>query len=408
MSNKLPLQGIRITDFSWVGAGPSTTRMLAEFGAEVIRLETGKRPEILRMTGPYKDGIPGINRSGYYSNRNPNKKSIDIDLNHPKARNIVVDLIENSDIVINNFTLGTMEKWDFGYESVKKIKPDIIYVTMPIQGSSGPHCNFMGFGATMNALIGLNYLTGFPEKEPFGTGTNYPDHVPNPVHTAFAITAAIWHRKRTGRGQAIEVAQTEAALAVLPTAIMDFCANGRIQERIGNRDLDFAPQGVYATIGAKRWIAISVFSEKEWGALKNVMDNPSWAEQPKFSSNSNRMANHDELDWYIEDWTKKHKAYQLMNKLLVAGVRAGVVQNSKDLLEDPNLVARNFFKQLDHPEMRRHVYNITPCHLSKTPVQLVSPAPLLGQHTDEVLSKVLGYSTEDIQQLKNEKVVTQV
>ncbi len=405
MLNNQPLKGIRVTDFSWVGAGPTTTRLLAEFGAEVIRLETKKRPEILRLTGPYKNCIPGIERSGYFYIRNPNKKSVDIDMKHPKARGLVVELIKRSDLVINNFTLGTMEKWDLGYEDVKKIKPDIIYVTMPIQGSTGPHRNYMGFGATMNALVGFNHLIGFPDREPFGTGTNYPDHVPNPLHTAFAIMAALLHRQKTGEGQLLEVAQTEVALAVLPTAIMDYAINGRLQERMGNRDLNAAPHGVYATIGERRWIAIAVFHDHEWEALKGVMGNPAWAEEEKFATKANRLINQDELDRLIEEWTKNNEGYQLMERLVKAGVKAGVVQNAKDLLEDPHLHARNYWIYLNHPELRRHVYNNSPARLSRTPAQIKTPAPLLGEHTAQVLKEVLNLNEDEIRALKEEKVV---
>ncbi len=405
MSNKQPLEGIRVCDFSWVGAGPSTTRLLSVYGADVIRLESKTRVDILRLMGPYKDGIAGIERSGYFSNRNVNKKSIDINMKKPQARDLVVKLIKESDIIINNFTMGVMEKWNLGYEEVKEIKPDIIYVAMPAQGSTGPHKSYMGFGVAMNALVGINYLTGFPDKIPFGMGTNYPDHVPNPVHTAFAIMVALLHRRKTGQGQFVDVSQTEATLAVLPTAVMNYAANGKVQERLGNRDLNVAPHGVYATQGDRRWIAIAVSNQSEWEALLNVMGNPEWADSKKFSSTANRLANQDELDRMIEEWTKQHKAYHLMERLVQAGVRAGVVQNSKDLLEDPQLNERGFWTYLNHREMRRHVYDVSPAHLSKTPAQLDSSAPLLGEHTDKVLKEVLGLSEAEISKFRGKKVI---
>lgn len=405
MSNKRPLEGVRVCDFSWVGAGPTTTRLLAEFGADVIRLESKSKLDLLRLIGPYKDGIAGIERSGYFSNRNPNKRSIDINMKSPLARNLVVKLIKESDIVINNFTMGVMEKWNLGYEDVKGIKPDIIYITMPTQGSTGPHKNYMGFGITMNALVGIHYLTGYPEKVPFGMGTNYPDHVPNPVHTGFAIAAALLHRRKTGEGQFIDVSQTEAALAVLPTSVMDYAANGKVQGRMGNRNLNAAPHGVYATKGDRRWISIGVFNQGEWEGLLKVMGYPEWADSEKFSSMAKRLENQDELDQMLEDWTIKHEAYQLMGRLAQAGVRAGVLQNSKDLLEDPNLNERSFWAYLNHKEMRRHVYHVSPAHLSKTPAQLYSPAPLLGEHTDEVLKEVLGLSEGEIAKLREENVI---
>ncbi|HBV86305.1 CaiB/BaiF CoA-transferase family protein [Desulfosporosinus sp. BICA1-9] len=405
MPNKRPLEGVRVCDFSWVGAGPSTTRLLSEYGADVIRLESKSRLDLLRLIGPYKDGIAGIERSGYFSNRNPNKRSIDINMKNPQARDLVVKLIKESDIVINNFTMGVMEKWNLGYEEVNEIKPDIIYVTMPTQGSTGPHKNYMGFGITMNALVGIHYLTGYPDKVPFGMGTNYPDHVPNPVHTAFAIAVALLHRRKTGQGQLIDVSQTEAALAVLPTSVMNYAANGKVLERRGNRDLNVAPHGVYATKGDRRWIAIAVFNQSEWAALLNVMGNSEWSNSEKFSSAASRLENQDELDEMIETWTNQHEAYQLMDRLAQAGVRAGVLQNSKDLLEDPQLNERGFWAYLNHQEMRRHVYNVSPAHLSKTPAQLYSPAPLLGEHTDRVLKEVLGLSEAEIVKLREEKVI---
>lgn len=392
-------------DFSWVGAGPFTTRLLSDFGAEVIRLESKTKPEILRMTGPFKDGIPGIERSGYYSNRNSNKKSIDINMKHPKARDLAVKLIRESDIVINNFTLGVMENWNLGYEDVKKIKSDIIYVTMPAFGSTGPHREYMGFGATMSSLMGMNFLAGFPEKEPFGTGTNYPDHLPVPVHTAFAICVALLHRRKTGEGQLVDISQTETALNVLPTAVMNYAVNNTIMERQGNHDLNAAPHGVYTTKGNRRWIAIAVFNQSEWEALKNVMGNPEWSEGLQYSTLIDRMVNQDELDQKIEEWTIQHEPFQLMNQLIQAGVKAGVVQNSKDLLQDPHLNERGFWVYLNHPEMRRHVYNNSPAHLNKTPAQVNTPAPLLGQHTDEVLRGVLGLSEAEISKLKEDHVI---
>jgi len=203
----------------------------------------------------------------------------------------------------------------------------------------------------------------------------------------------------------IDVSQTEAALAVLPTAVMNYAANGKVQERLGNRDLNVAPHGVYATQGVRRWIAIAICNQSEWEALIKVMGNPEWADSEKFSSMANRLANQDELDQMIEEWTNKHEAYRLMDRLAQAGVRAGVLQNSKDLLEDPQLNERGFWKYLNHQEMRRHVYNVSPTHLSKTPAELYSPAPLLGEHTDEVLKEVLGLSEAEIAKLREDNVI---
>lgn len=405
MPGKMPFEGIRVADFSWVGAGPITTRFLAEYGAEVIRIESKKRPEILRMAGPYKDKIPGIERSGYYSNRNPNKKSISLDMQHPRARDVAVRLIEKSDLVINNFRPGIMERWNLGYEDVKKIKSDIIYVSMSMQGSNGPHSKYMGFGATLNALVGINHLSGFPDKEPFGTGTNYTDHVAVPTHTAFAIIAALRHRRKTGEGQYIEVPQSETAICINPIAVMDYAINGNIQTRIGNRHFDASPHGVYKVKGKNSWVAIAVLNDFEWETLKKVMDNPAWAEDGKYAKVEGRLENQDELDEKIEEWTAGQEGKEMVEKLVRAGVRAGLVYNAKDVLEDPQLKARGNWVYLDHPEMGISVYNNSPVILSKTPAQLCTPAPLLGQHTVEVLKGLIKMSDEEFNSLKAESVV---
>lgn len=401
MPNGRPLEGIRVTDFSWVGAGPITTRYLTELGAEVIRIETRKRPEILRLAPPYKDRVPGIERSGYYAPRNPNKKSISLNMNHPQAREIVVRLLEKSDLVINSFTIGQMEKWNLGYQDVKKIKPDIIYIDMPAQGSTGPHAHYMGFGAVLNALIGVNFLSGHPDGDPFGTGTNYTDHVPVPTHLAFCILAALRHRQKTGEGQYIEIPQAQAGICVTSAlAVMDYAVNGRVQQRMGYHHPNAAPHGVYKTKGERKWIAIAVFTEEEWGALKKCMGNPAWAEDPRFSTKEGRLTNQDELDARIEEWTSGQYGYILMIKLLEAGVRAGVVHNGQSVVEDLQLQERGFWSYLNHPEAGLTLYNESPVVMSKTSLKLRTPAPLLGQHTKEVLTGILQMKEEEIKQLE--------
>jgi Predicted acyl-CoA transferases/carnitine dehydratase len=400
----MPLEGIRVADFSWVGAGPIATRFLAEYGAEVIKIETKSKPEILRLAGPYKDGIPGVERSGYFSNRNPNKKSISLNMKHPGARDIAARLIEKSHLVINNFRPGVMEKWKLGYEDVKKIKPDIIFVTMSMQGPSGPHSSYMGFGATLNALVGFNHLSGFPDQEPFGTGTNYSDHVAVPAHTVFAVVAALRRRRKTGEGQLIEVPQSEAAICMKAIAVMDYAVNGRTQTRMGNRHPDAAPHGVYRTLGDKKWIGIAVCNDSEWESFKSMMESPQWAQNQKFASREGRLANQDELDNNIESWTSRLEGKELMGKLAAGGIRAGMVLDARDVLEDPQMQARGHWVYLEHPEMGLSAYNGSPIHMSKTPAQFKTAAPLLGQHTEKVMKELLNMSHEEFKRLEADQV----
>ncbi|WP_422698464.1 CoA transferase [Desulfosarcina cetonica] len=224
---KRALDGIVVCDFSWVGAGPIATNVLGQFGAEIIKIESKKRPDILRKGGPFKDGIgEGLERSGYFANRNPNKKCIALNMSHPDGRDVAVRLIKKSDIIINNFRVGQMEKWNLGWEDVREINPRIIYVTMSLQGVSGPHKSYMGYGVNLNALCGLTARAGMPGGRPFGTGTNYTDHVMVPSHTLFGIMAALLQREKTGKGQTVAVSQLDSAIAMKPTDAMAFAADG--------------------------------------------------------------------------------------------------------------------------------------------------------------------------------------
>lgn len=394
MKNKLPLKGVRITDFTWLGAGPMTTRFLAEFGAEVIRIESQKRPDLCRLAGPFKDKINGINRSGYFNNRNPEKKSILLNMRHPSALEIVTKLIEKSDIVINNFTLGIMDKWGLGYEAVKKIKHTIIYVDMLLQGSSGPHKNYRGFGATMNALVGFNHLSGFPDALPYGSGTNYPDHVPNPTHAAFAIMAALRHLRKTGEGQYIELSQTETALNAIPIAIMEYANNGVDQTRNGNHHANAAPHGVYETNDKLKWIAIAIMSDDEWSTFRQIIGKPDWAENKEYNTVQGRLANKEYIDQEIEKYTIKQDREMLFQKLRRGGVRAGIVYNNHEAVIDPQLNTRNQWTYIDHPETGYSLYDAMPIKMSKTPARLERPAPLLGEHTKEVMKKIVGMSDD--------------
>ncbi|MCD6380372.1 CoA transferase [bacterium] len=401
------LEGLVVCDFSWVGAGPITTNVLGQCGAEIIKIESTKRPDILRRGGPFKDGISeGFERSGYFANRNPNKKCISLNMNLPQAREVAIRLIEKSDIVINNFRVGQMEKWNLGWEDIKKINPRIIFVTMSLQGTDGPHKSYMGFGVNLNALCGLTIQAGNPGEMPFGTGTNYTDHVMVPSHTLFGIMAALLQREKTGLGQTVAISQLESAIAMKPLDSMVYASNGKNLGPMGCSDLNAAPHGVYETLGYRKWLAIAVSTDDEWVRFKKVMENPSWAEDEKFATFSSRKENEDELNAYVEAWTKDKYATKLMKQLLAGGVKAGLVNDARAAVEDEDLIERNFWSYLDHPEVGLTLYNRVPIMFSETPCEMKTAAPLLGEHTDEVLTGFLGYTNEELAQLKAEDVLT--
>lgn len=400
------LEGIVVCDFSWVGAGPIATSVLAQCGADVIKIESVKRPDTLRRGEPFKDGIgTGLDRSGYFAARNANKRDIALDMNHRRAREVAVRLIAKSDIVINNFRVGQMEKWKLGWDEVQEINPRAIYVTMSMQGIDGPHSRYMGYGVNLNALCGLTARAGFPGQPPFGTGTNYTDHVMVPTHTLFGIMAALLEREATGRGQTVSLSQLESAIAMTPSAPMAFAANGEVLGPQGYGDPEAAPHGVYTALGYRKWLAIAVFDDAQWAALRRVMGNPPWAEDDRFATCEMRRRHAAELDERIEGWTATQYGDWLMDALLKAGVPAGEVRDAREAIEDEHLRRRGFWAWLDHPEVGVTLYNRAPIVFSRTPLEMKTAAPSIGQHTREVLGGTLGYSHDEIEDLVSQQVL---
>jgi benzylsuccinate CoA-transferase BbsF subunit len=403
----LPLHGIRVADFTWIGAGSFTTKLLADHGADVIKIESSGRIDSLRSSRPYKDGVPGINRSGYFADRNSSKRSITLNLKTEAGRDLAQRLIATSDIVANNFTPGTMERFGLGYEAVRAIKPDIIYIAMSMQGSAGPEHKYLGYGLTMGALTGLQFLSGLPEREPAGTGTNFSDHIPNPCHAAFAILAALRHCRRTGMGQYIDVAQTEPTIALLGPAMSDCSANNRIQERSGNERAPRSPHGVFRCVGQDRWIAISAWQDETWAALCKVLGDPAFARAPELATAHGRWVNRHTIEQGISAITCYWDAEDLMSALQITGVPSGVVRTAADIVDDdPQLRHRGHWVKLAHPEMGESVYNAPPFRLNDALATPVAPAPLLGEHTNEVLATILGLSAAEIEALRREDVLT--
>jgi crotonobetainyl-CoA:carnitine CoA-transferase CaiB-like acyl-CoA transferase len=425
---KPPLEGIRVADFSWYGAGPIGTQTLAWYGAEVIRVESEARVDGLRTTQPAPPGKTGYNVSGYYNNFNSNKLSFTLNMSKPGARDIALRLIAKSDVVVENYQAGVFEKWGLSYEAMTAVKPDIIFVRQPVAGTTGPHREFSAFGAVMTPITGLSHLSGYPDRPPIGVGTNYPDYVINPGHQTIAVLAALRHRRRTGRGQYIEIAQLESTMAVVGPAIIDYTANGRVQTRQGNRQENAAPHGVFPCrprpttppvegaplpLGMSqpppeedRWIAIAVFTDEQWQAMRKVMGEPAWAAEPRFDTLEGRKANEDDLERLVADWSRDQVAEELMERLQAAGVPAGVVQTSEDVLDhDEHLKARGYYVYLDHLETGRAAYDGSPFKMSKTPGGPVRPAPLLGEHTMYVAKEIIGLSDEEIADLVADQVL---
>ncbi|MCW8085578.1 CaiB/BaiF CoA transferase family protein [Sabulicella glaciei] len=376
-----PLAGVRIADFTWIGAGAYTTRMLADLGAEVIKIESATRFDTLRDARPFKDGIPGLNRSGYFADRNCGKRSVTLDLKHPQGLDLAKRIIAASDIVANNFAPGVMDRLGLGHDVVRALRPDAIYLAMSMKGATGPERDSRGYGLTIGALTGVQHFTSLPGRLPAGTGTNYPDHIPNPSHAAFAVLAALRHRRRTGEGQAIDIAQTEPTIALLSPLLLDHAVNGGGPLPRGNSHPDMVLQGVFPCKGADRWIAISLRDAAEAARAAALL--------------GLSEASAEALARATQHWD----AVALAEALQAQGVPAGPVLDARGVLEDPQLAARDHWARLPHEEVGPTVYNASPIVMDGLPRHPSRAAPLLGQHTREVLENMLGLAPSEVDEL---------
>ncbi len=405
---RMPLEGIKVADFSWFGAGPICAEHLASYGATVVRVESESRVDALRTIQPFAKDKTGYNVSGYFNNFNAGKLDLTLNLNSEKGQELAQRLVAWADIFLTNFTPRVVERWGLTYEKVSATNPGIIAAYQPMQGFDGPHRDFLGFGAVLTPITGYNHLTGFPNRLPTGLGTNYPDYVINPGHTLVAILAALHYRRRTGKGQRIECAQMESSVCPLAPAIFDYTTNGRVWGRSGNGLPNAAPHNAFkcrplhegsAAIADESWLVIACFADAEWEALVEAMGGPDWASDAKFGSLEARKEHEAELEQHISAWTADKDAYELMERLQGLGVPAGVVQSGREMLADDHLKERGHYVYLDHPEAGRTAYDGPPFKLSKTPGELRSPAPLLGEHTEQVCKEILGLSDEEMADL---------
>ena len=387
------LEGTRVVDFSWAFAGPFIGAYLGDYGAQVIKVESHSRLDITRVTAPYKDGVTGVNRSGCFLVVNNSKYGITLNLRHPRASDVIRKLIAWADIVVENFGAGVMERLGLGYEELKKIKPELIMLSATIQGQTGPRSTFAGYGWNTVALTGIGNLTGWPDRPPVGTLQAYPDSVV-PWFGVVAVLAALDYRRRTGRGQYIDVSQYETTCHFLAPLLLEYIANHRVAMRAGNRCPYAAPHGVYRCRGDDRWCAISVFTETEWKAFCRVLGSPGWAGDKKFASLHQRKENEEELDRRVEQWTIDFTPEEVMVLMQQADVPAGVVKTNKELFEDPQLAHQGYFHRVDHPEIGECYQQAWPIRLSISPLN-IRPAPCLGEHNEYVFTQMLGLSDEE-------------
>jgi benzylsuccinate CoA-transferase BbsF subunit len=397
---------IRVLDFCWVGAGAFVTRLLADLGADVIKVESHAHPDNLRLSGPHKAGAKHLEGSGYFASRNTNKKSIALNMGHPQARAIAKQLAQKCSVVTNNFRPGIMERWGLGYAELAAANPALIYLAMPMQGSSGPHKSYIGFGSTIAAISGLVEMSGSPDRAPIGTGTHYPDHVPNPGHALVGLLAAIFHRARTGEGQYIELAQLESTVNLLGPSILRYSASGALPRRNGNRRNGSAPCGVFPCAVEDEWCAIEIENDRGWQALVDVLGRPPWMTDSRFDTMSGRSADLDAIEGKLAQETRRFKADALVLGLQARGVASAVVETSRDVMEDRQLNARGYWRSIDHAEMGRITVNVPPFFSTDEGRQREpAPPPLLGEQTREIATTLLGLSESECTRLMNEQVL---
>ena len=395
------LAGLKVLDFCWVVAGPMTTKYLAEYGATVVRVESRRRPEVLRNGGPFKDGVSGINRSGYFANNNANKYGITVDLRHEKAGQLLLRMVGWADLVTENFTPGTMERLGLGYPQLKEANPSIIMYSTSMLGRGGPYESQPGFGAVMASLSGLTNITGWPDRPPVNPYGAYTDFVA-PRFAVAAILAALDYRRRTGKGLHLDMAQLETSLQLSAPLLLDWTMNGREPSRQGNQHEWAAPHGVYPCQGDDRWIAIACLTDQQWDRLRSAMGHPVWADDGRFATLLIRKANEGALNEAIAGWTVTWEPAQLMEHLQSWGVPAGLVQDCRDLYEDPQLQHRGHYQFLEHPEMGTYATDRSEFVLSATPGYLHRASPLIGQHTEQVLKELIGLSDDEYRALQEE------
>lgn len=400
------LQGIKVVEFAAFAAGPVVGKHLADHGATVVHVESRSRPDGFRSHyPPYKDNIYGLNRSGLFALCNNDKLDITLNLKKaPKATDLAKRIVVWSDVVIENFSPGTMERLGLDYETLKAVKPDLIMLSSSNLGQSGPHAHHAGFGSQLSSLAGFTNLTGYRDGPPQILYGPYIDYIAV-AYGAVAILAALDYRERTGKGQYIDIAQYETGLQFLAPMLLDYRVNGRVAGRNGNRDPDAAPHGAYPCKEEDSWCVISVFSEKEWKSLCRAMGDPGWTKEGRFATRRARKESEDELDRRIGEWTSQFGPREVVERLQAAGVEAGMVNTMRDLYSDPQLTHRHQWVELEHPEIGKMHYQSPPFILGTSPGTPRRRDPLFEEHNDYFYRELLGLSQEEYRDFVHDGVI---
>ncbi|MBU2649021.1 CoA transferase [bacterium] len=399
-----PLQGIRITEFTSAWAGPYATCLLGFLGAEVIKVESRRRIDHSRFIA-FSMGktFAGPDASSVFAGLNLNKKSVCLNLSKPGAIEIAKRLAAESDVVVENMRPGVMPRLGLGYEVLRAVKPDLVYLSSSACGQVGPDREFIGYAPNFASIGGLSHDTGYPDWPPSNL-MGFID-LKSATTAAYAILMALIHHQKTGEGQYIDLASQETVAILNSDMLLDYIMNGRVKMREGNRDEIMSPHNCYPCLGEDRWISIAVSSDEEWRSLCGVMDRPDLVGDDRFADMYNRWVHQEELDGIIGAWTSGQEDYTVMKNLQAAGVAAAPSLNSERLYADPHLQEREVFQPVKHPVIGENWVVAPPWRLSETPASIRRHSPLLGEHNEEVLNGLLGISREEIERLQKEEVV---
>ena len=407
-STKLPLEGVRVLDFSWVWAGPYACMLLGLLGAEVIKIEGHKRSDLTRraVIWPLSDQSPTMllpNQPILYNAVNQNKKSLTLDLGKPEGIQLVRKLAAISDVVIDNMRPGAMIKLGLGYGELEKVRSDIIAVTLSSRGYGGPETDYLGFAPIHQAIGGLAYISGHPDSHPTH-GTMGDADLMNAMSTAYVVVAALHHRARTGEGQFIDYSQCEGVTSLIGEVLLGYQMTSKIPERTGNAHPTFAPHGVYRCWGVDRWLALEVHSDDEFAVFAKIIGRPELAEETRFMNGASRKKNEAELDKIIESWTRQRDRDWMAGEFCRAGLAAAPSREGRDLYADPHLKARGALVPVHHPELGELEMIGPPWKIAdlETPLR---HAPLLGQDNDYVLQDLLGLSSDEVHELQVKEII---
>ena len=409
MAQPQPLRNFRILDLSRIWAGPYCTKLLADMGAEVIKMESlrvydSHRGPVSPARGvvAYPDAEPGEepwNRNGWFNCLHLSKYGITLELTEAAGRQVFEQLVSISDVLIENFRQGSLERLGYTYDTLRQFRPDLIYVSMPAFGNSGPWREYVAYGIGQEQLSGMAHMTGYTGEGPMKSGINHGDPITG-SHAAGVLLAAPRYRRRTGQGMFIDVSQQESAVSLIGAEVLAYQMSGREPERRGNRSPIFSPCNSYPCAGEDRWVTIAATTDEQWRRLAEKVGGPELADDRRFASADGRQEHQEEIDRLIGGWTANQEAYELSHQLQRAGVPASPVLRGPDLLEDPHYRERGTFVEVDHPQVGPRMYPGIPWRMSATPGRVRWPAPTLGQHNYQIYSELLGLPDQEIADLE--------